>query len=83
MNIYYELSDNAADRYGHKYWTEYLDSGIHFRSIRGLDLTRCSDRIWREDDKKIIYIKHRYVPISTPVDLQEFGWIKLKSKNIV
>lgn len=44
-----------------------------------------SDRVWRECDMGVYFVKNRYHDIydsATIVDLNEFIWIKLKSHDI-
>jgi len=38
-----------------------------------------ANRVWQENDQGISFIKNRYVDPNTPVDMEEFMWIKLNS----
>jgi hypothetical protein len=47
----------------------------------GHELMRLADRVWKDDEKGVRYIKFRGEP-ETLVDMNEFFWIKLKAKNL-
>ena len=48
----------------------------------GVTITMQSNRIWREENGQVRYIKHRYYGNLTnaQVDMKEFAWVKLSSK---
>lgn len=89
MNIYYELSEYAANNatvfgYKSKYFVLHSQSkeakipSVHF------ELARHSERVWQDDHGQIKFIKHRYINIleDIPVDEKEFMWVKLKAKAL-
>jgi hypothetical protein len=42
-----------------------------------------ADRVWAQNDEGIRYTKHRLENLNTAkVDIEEFMWVKLKSKSI-
>ena len=79
--VYCELSDDSAARLNlPKYFTYHSTSfGVHGKD----NLLHWADRIWIQDDQGIRYAKNRNSdPDTTPVDMKEFMWIKLKSETI-
>jgi hypothetical protein len=72
---YYEINDSFVEQWGSKYIT------VSPRSVFGLAMH--AERVWLEDDTGIRYVKNRVEnPKTAQVDLQEFMWVKLSSKNI-
>lgn len=52
--------------------------------LRYIDI---ADRVWKENDNGVFWIKHRYRSASIPdklteEDMKEFMWIKLKARDI-
>lgn len=83
MNVFFEISDTAVERYGHKYLALYdvrkssVIGGLH-RQVLLL-----SERVWAEEDHGVRFLKHRYSEASeTPVDEKEFFWVKLRSYTL-
>jgi hypothetical protein len=80
-NYYYEVSDSLIDAWDSKYYVVTSRSGDAMMA-GGLTLTMQSDRIWREDNSSVRFVKNRYNIDYSQVDMQEFMWIKLSSKVI-
>jgi len=81
MNVYYEYAPAVTASLGitHLYWARYnVDDGytVDFTSMR------FSNRVWVEDEFKIKYIKYRWDSPAPAVDLKEFMWVKLRSKEL-
>ncbi len=82
MNIFFELADCAVKDFGGKYFALYdtRKSKVMMGSDRYLLIN--SNRVWAEEDEGVRFIKHRYSEAeTTPVDMKEFLWIKLKSQT--
>jgi hypothetical protein len=85
VNVFFEISDTAVEKYGHKYLAVYdadnmnrLNEGRRFREI-----TYLADRVWSEEDHGVKFIKNRRTEKNnTPVDMKEFFLIKLKSQAL-
>lgn len=82
MNVFFELADCAVGDEG-KYLAVYntrrsaVIGGAHRR------LMLHSNRVWVEEDTGVRFLKHRFSEASTtPVDMKEFFWIKLKSATV-
>jgi hypothetical protein len=73
MNIYYEHNNNYTAQYNMDPW----DDAFYIRYSSRLMYS--ASRIWLEDETGVRYIKHRHAPEHTPVDLEEFIVVKLKS----
>lgn len=72
---YYEINDSFVEQWGSKYIT------VSPSSVFGLSMH--AERVWREDESGIRYIKNRIEdPKTAHVDLQEFMWVKLSSKHV-
>jgi hypothetical protein len=72
---YYELNDQFVDHWGGKYIT------VTPSSIFGLSMH--AERVWLEDETGIRFIKNRFTdPKTAHVDMQEFMWVKLSSKQV-
>ena len=83
-NYYYEISDAAVDQWpGGKYYVVHNRSGDALIA-GGTVITMQSNRIWREENGQVRYIKHRYYGNLTnaQVDMKEFAWVKLASKAV-
>jgi hypothetical protein len=79
--LYFEVSQYIADK-EFDGWRYFVRPDLHgtFAPFR---LMAMSERVWKEGDGPIRFIKHRYLPIgSATVDLAEFMWIKLKAHEI-
>ena len=77
--MYYELLHAFQGRYSKEGMKPGIYVGNFGRMINPGMLAYHSARIWEETEDGVIYIKHT-VSLDTPVDLQEFAWIKLKAK---
>ena len=77
MNLYFELSKGFADvsYNGRQHWVIF-DEEKYPNLIMNM-----SERVWEETETKVRFVKHRWLadPI---VDMKEFVWIKLKSKEL-
>ncbi len=85
MNVFFELADCMVDPKCGKYFAAYgVRKSEAIAGIRYRALMQNSDRAWLEDDNgSVRFVKHRYAMADkTPVDMKEFFWIKLKSKNV-
>ena len=82
-NYYYEISNAVVDRYwyGNRYYVVHNREGDAMMA-GGVTITMHSNRIWREENGQVRYIKHRYYGDLTnaQVDMKEFAWVKLSSK---
>ena len=82
-NYYYEISILLESDWGGRHFVKHSRSGDAMMA-GGFAATIASDRIWKEDNGSVSYIKHRYEdPVTAVVDLKEFMWIKLKAENLV
>lgn len=80
MNIFFELSDSITAAPG-KYLVAYDVVGDLLP--RYIGAVRASERIWCEDEMGVKFIKNRtWPPDTTPVDMKEFFWVKLKSVTL-
>ena len=82
-NYYYEISDAVVDRWhGSKYFVVHHRTG-DAAMAGGVTITMQSNRIWREENGQVRYIKHRHYGdlINAQVDMKEFAWVKLASKE--
>jgi hypothetical protein len=91
MDIYFEFNDSAIGRefnsFQHpipaKYCVRYCATDLPGGPIYPLRLMHYAERIWQEDDTGIKFIKNRNGnPETTPVDMKEFFWVKLSSKEV-
>lgn len=81
-NYYYEISIFGEKEWGGRYFVKHSRTGDAMMA-GGFAATLASDRIWKEENGGVHYIKHRYEDPSTAVvDLKEFMWIKLKAENL-
>ena len=83
MNVYFELTDCAAEDVGGKYFALYNATRGEVMTVHERYLMLCSDRVWAEEDDGVRFMKNRRQQAeSTPVDEKEFFWIKLKCQTI-
>ena len=82
-NYYYEFSDEVAANLG---WPKYIahTNPFHGHSwatiyMNGRSLGHMAERVWREDEDGVHFVKNRFGGHAADVDLKEFMWIKLKS----
>lgn len=77
-NAYFEI--HGCDEY---YYISYQEDVGYHDLLRNVPrkLAYMSTRIWIERNGKVKFIKNRYVPQITEVDLKEFMWVKLKSQE--
>ena len=81
-NYYYEISDAAVNQWrGGRYYVIHNRAGDAMMA-GGVTITMQSNRIWREENGQVRYIKNRHYGnlINAQVDMKEFAWIKLSSK---
>lgn len=78
MSVYYEFNRFYAE----KYFGGCTNVVQHHKTVN-YKLYWFAKRIWEETDDGIRYIKHRQAdPNCFPkVDMKEFMWIKLKSRQ--
>lgn len=82
MNIYFELLDGAVGLKG-KYFSAYNTSRIALITGPHLSWTRRAHRIWIEDELGVRYLRNNKIEnYPTPVDMQEFTWIKIQCTKI-
>ena len=83
-DYYYELSDIVLHNWDSKYYVARVRGGHDAMMAGGYAVTINSNRIWRHDsDGSVRFVKHREQnPQTALVDMKEFMWIKLKSKEI-
>ena len=83
MNYFYEISESVADFGGFpsRYVAIYDARDASDAVIAGgFTLTSLSDRIWKEKDGVVRFVKHRFADIPlVQVDMEEFMMIKLKA----
>ena len=89
MNYFFEIAecmtDGEAIGYPGRHFAVYnARKSAIIGGIRYAGMARASDRIWEEnDDGSVRFLKHRYSEASTtPVDMKEFFWVKLKSQTV-
>jgi len=93
MNVYYEIADACIDRYnGDKYLVQtdvveyYITNPKTFEPVKYLNFKtkpmQFANRAWLESDDGVRFVKHRYVDETSPVDMKEFMWIKLKAQTV-
>ena len=78
-NYYFEIHPEVAPPEGQYY--------VH-RGIREKDLIshlswkvmERSNRVWEEHDSGlVVFIKNRFIPVQSDVDMEEFFWVKMRS----
>ena len=77
MNLYFALGLVFVDK--HTNVVAHHEDEFGPWSSATHKLMEQSDRVWRETDRGISFIKNRYTSPDTLVDMKEFMWIKLKS----
>jgi hypothetical protein len=81
-NVFYELHDTELAWSEHKYIAFYNVIGnTYIESTIGLRFFK-SNRVWRETANGVTFIKNKEVSIADPVDMEEFLFIKLKSRAL-
>ena len=83
MNVFFELANGVAGKSEHKYLALY---NVRKSAVIGgqyREMLLMSNRVWVEEDTEVRFLKHRFSEASTtPVDMKEFFWIKLKSATV-
>lgn len=80
-NYFFEIADKYVEKYPSRYVCIFNVNNMYTSYWPMIH----SDRVWRECDDKVYFVKNRYYDIydsDTIVDLNEFIWIKLKSHDI-
>ena len=80
-DYYYEINDCVVDEFGGKYFVVHNTIGDAMEA-GGYKITAASDRVWKERNGEVWYIKNRTIPNDSPVDLKEFMWVKLSAESI-
>lgn len=77
--VYMVLNENLADRLGcHRYWTALVSTDQRPRYAGIMRVMQNSDiAIECDEQGNSRYVKNRFKPCDTPVDLDELAWIKL------
>ncbi len=89
MNIYYEINQYVADAdrefSGIANWAQHnivvLNKGEDVRF--NYKAMQCADRAWEESAQGVKYIKYRFDSPAPKVDMEEFMWVKIKSKELI
>lgn len=82
-DYYYEISDAILHNRESKYYVAHVRGGHDAMMAGGATVTMNSERIWRQDNDSVRYVKHRYEDVNTAVvDLKEFMWVKLKAETL-
>lgn len=86
MNIYFEINKDLADREFNG-CTNFVQHDVVVRNngedVRfNLRAMQCSNRAWEESEKGIRYVKYRFGGPIPKVDMKEFMWVKLKSRQL-
>jgi hypothetical protein len=83
VNVYFELGDYAVKDFGGKYFALYNATKGAVMMAHERYLMLYSDRVWAEEDHGVRFMKNRHRDAeSTPVDIPEFFWIKLKCRTV-
>jgi hypothetical protein len=83
MNVFFELGDYAVKDFGGKYFALYNATKGEVMMAHERYLMLYSERVWAEEDNGVRFMKNRrQAAESTPVDIPEFFWIKLKCRTI-
>jgi hypothetical protein len=59
----------------------YETDDIEIKHMNGL--IQFCQRVWKEDDAGVEYVKNRYDNCASGVDLEEFIWIKLSAIPLI
>lgn len=79
---YYEFGDYVVSK-GYYPSKHCVSAGSPRNSASSMADWQIANRVWCEDDNgSITWGKNRQQGIHTPVDLDEFFWIKMKSVRI-
>jgi hypothetical protein len=80
--VYCELHEDLAITLKLPRYVTYITED--FGNFRGnLRVVYGSERVWVQDGSSVVFTKNRNSdPITTKVDMKEFMWVKLKSKQI-
>lgn len=79
MNLFFEVIDRQTDT--QKYFAVYNIAGGVVMNAACHRLMRIANRVWVEDDNSTWFVKNRVSRI-TPVNMEEFFWVKLKSETV-
>jgi len=78
--LYFELSDVIAKESGLPRYVTWKTEEINTQRRW---IYYIADRVWAQNDDGIRYTKHRLENLNTAkVNMEEFMWVKLKSKSI-
>ena len=78
-NYYFEFSDTVAEKMDiNKYVTRSLILNWQNLYRNGFNMGHMANRVWREDESGVCFVKNRYGGHAADVDPKEFMWIKLK-----
>jgi hypothetical protein len=83
-SYYFEIADSYTDLYDGKYLCS-SHTNDEIISKTGWSMIMVSNRVWKEEDNRITFVKNRNVNIQldrSQVDLKEFMWIKLCAKQL-
>jgi hypothetical protein len=80
--VYCELHESTAKMLTMPRYVTYITDD--FGHMRGKGrVVNGSERVWVQRGSNIRFVKNRHVgPLTEKVDMEEFMWIKLKSKSI-
>jgi hypothetical protein len=82
MNVFFEIADWAVKEYGHKYLALYNVQSVAI-SGHGAQTMQMSERVWAEGKDGVRYLKNRITGSkNSPIDMKEFFWVKLKSRQL-
>lgn len=88
---YYELNKDYADQYcnGVQYWTSTTEPVIYTHLLpknwpiwSSTKLLHFSERVWREDDDIVKFIKNKHLGLMAAVDMREFFLVKLQARSL-
>jgi hypothetical protein len=83
MNVYFEIADSAVEQHGHKYCAMLNINPGEIVRRDGLRRILMSDRVWKEDNNgNIKFLRNRFAGQNSSVDIKEFVWVKLKSRQL-
>jgi hypothetical protein len=77
--VYCELPEDSASRLKLPMYVTFDNTNL----ISYLRVLNSADRAWAQDGSRVVFAKNRHSDAATTkVDMEEFMWIKLKSKSI-
>lgn len=83
MNYFYEISNAEIFGLSSRYMACYDVSGSDAMEAGGYKITQLSERIWKEKDGVVRFVKNRYSDLydtgGYDVDMEEFMLVKLKA----